>query len=145
MKNYVKPVVLENEGLAEGVYAASGVGDCYTATATITQTPQEGRDFYVIQVSATHNAADGHHSTGQVLTLSFNQPVTYVGAYGSGASLVSGDGTSELQISYSYHANGNENLGGDSVEVQSAPGLAVLGATLSCNHTCADHDGLGNY
>jgi len=35
MKNYEKPVVMVNEGLAEGVYAASG--DCWTISCTKTQ------------------------------------------------------------------------------------------------------------
>ena len=41
MKDYVKPVVLVNEELAEGVYAASG-SDCYTVTTNIHQRPETG-------------------------------------------------------------------------------------------------------
>ena len=39
MSKYVKPVISLDEGMAEGVYAASGAG-CYTASAYIHQTPQ---------------------------------------------------------------------------------------------------------
>ena len=44
MKEYMKPVLLTSDELAEGVYLASGDGSgCYTTTAYIHQTPQTGR------------------------------------------------------------------------------------------------------
>lgn len=143
MKTYEKPVVLANEELAEGVYAASGAGgsDCYEVTAYIHQTPQTGRGDYRIQVNGKHNAT-GHHSTGQVLILYFNQSVDYVSSNGT---LKSGDGTSELKIDYSYHNNEKDNIGLGDVVVTSEPGLAITGAVLECNYTCDQHDSLGNY
>ena len=39
MRKYEKPIAVVNSNLAEGVYAASG---CYTATASIHQTPDGG-------------------------------------------------------------------------------------------------------
>lgn len=42
-KNYTKPIVTIDSGMAEGVYAASG---CYTASAYIHQTPENGRGDY---------------------------------------------------------------------------------------------------
>lgn len=74
MKQYSKPVVSIDNGLAEGVYAASGAG-CYEASASIQQTPQTGRGDYRIQVNGHHNA--DHTKESQVLTISFNQNVTY--------------------------------------------------------------------
>lgn len=74
MKQYSKPVVSVDNGLAEGVYAASGAG-CYTATANIHQTPQIGRGDYRIQVNGQHHS--DHTKEAQTLTISFNQPVTY--------------------------------------------------------------------
>jgi len=57
MKEYMKPVLLTSDELAEGVYLASGDGSgCYTTTAYIHQTPQTGRGDYRIQVNAVHNA-----------------------------------------------------------------------------------------
>lgn len=142
MKDYVKPIVLANEELAEGVYAASGDGgnggDCYTVTAYIHQTPEEGRGDFRIQVDGVHNA-ESHHSTGQVLILYFNQAVSYVSSNGS---LAGGDGTSELRISYNYHNNQYDNIGLGDVVVTSDAGLAVTGAQLQCNYTCDQHDGL---
>lgn len=40
MVKYSKPMVIVDQGLAEGVYAASGTG-CYTVTAKIHQTPRQ--------------------------------------------------------------------------------------------------------
>lgn len=77
MKEYMKPVLLTSDELAEGVYLASGDGNgCYTTTAYIHQTPQTGRGDYRIQVNAVHNA--DHTKEAQQLNISFNQPVTYV-------------------------------------------------------------------
>lgn len=144
MKDYVKPIVLANEELAEGVYAASGAGgddNCYETTAYIHQRPETGRGDYRIQVNGVHNATS-HHSTAQVLVLYFNQAVNYSGSNGS---LAGGDGTSELRISYNYHNNQYDNIGLGDVIVVSDPGLEVTGAKLECNYTCDQHDSLGNY
>lgn len=139
MKNYEKPIVLVNEELAEGVYAASGAAagdDCYSVTAYIHQTPETGRGDFRIQVDAVHAAGDGHHSGKQTLVLSFNQTVTYVGSNGS---LSGGDNTASIRIDYTYHNNGNDNIGLGDVIVTSDAGLAVTGAMLICNHDCGQH------
>ena len=134
MKNYVKPVVLANEELAEGVYAASG--DCYTISGYIHQTPQTGRGDYRIQFDGKHAANDGHHSGKQTLIVSFNMPVVYKGSNGT---LVSGDGTNTLSIDYSYHNNASDNIGLGDVIVEADAGLAVVGSTLTCNYDCGQH------
>ena len=136
---YVKPIVLANEELAEGVYAASGdiaSNDCYTVSAYIHQKPEIGRGDYRIQVNGVHAATNGHHSGEQVLTLAFNQPVEY--SYSNG-TLVSGSGTSSINIKYNYHNNGNDNIGLGDVVVTSDDGLAITGAMLSCNYDCGQH------
>ncbi|MCH5342950.1 MAG: hypothetical protein J1E64_02845 [Acetatifactor sp.] len=145
MKNYEKPIVLMNDEVSEGVYAASGAGaggDCYTVTAYIHQKPETGREDYRIQVDATHAAKDLHHSTEQVLTLYFNQPVTFSFCSDSNATLSGGNGTSALDITYNYHNNANDHIGLGDVVVTSADGLAVTGAVLKCNYTCEQHSGL---
>ena len=133
MKNYVKPVVLANEELAEGVYAASG--DCYTVSGYIHQKPELGRNTFVAHFDGVHSAADGHHSGAQTLIITFNQPVTYKSSNGT---LVSGDGTNVISIDYKYHNNGNDNIGLGDVYVESEDGLAIMGAVLTCNHHCFD-------
>lgn len=140
MTNYEKPIVLSNEDLAEGVYAASGVpgsgADCYTVTAYIHQTPETGRGDFRIQVNAVHAALDDHHSGKQVLVLYFNQAVTYKGSNGT---LDGGDGTASISIAYAYHNNAYDNVGLGDVIVESDAGLSVTGAQLICNHDCGQH------
>ena len=136
---YEKPIVIANEELSEGIYAASGdvIGDnCYTVSAYIHQTPEIGRGDYRIQVNGVHAASNGHHSGEQVLTLTFNQPVEYSSSNGT---LVNGSGTSSINIKYNYHNNGNDNIGLGDVVVTSDDGLAITGAMLSCNYNCGQH------
>lgn len=125
MKQYSKPVVSIDNGLAEGVYAASGAG-CYEAGAYIHQTPQTGRGDYRIQVNGRHNA--DHTKESQVLTISFNQNVTYVSG---GAGLISGDGTPTLTIRLSYHQNPTDNIGLGDLVVTSDAGLSIAGVSIS--------------
>ena len=133
MKKYVKPEVLGNEDLAEGVYAASGgaavtadVGsDCYTTTARIHQTPETGRGDYRIQVDAHHDA--DHNSDKQLLVISFNQDVTYV----NGGNGCRGSQTGRtLNIEFSYWNNHTDNIGLGDLIVTSDPGLAITGVQM---------------
>ena len=123
MSNYKKPVISIDNGLAEGVYAASG---CYTTSAYIHQTPQTGRGDYRIQVNGKHSS--DHTKEAQILTISFNQNVTYVSG---GAGLVSGDGTTTLVINLSYHQNPNDNIGFGDLIVTSDAGLSITSVSIS--------------
>ena len=125
MKQYSKPIVSVDNGLAEGVYAASGAG-CYTASAHIHQTPQTGRGDYRIQVNGQHKA--DHTRDAQVLTISFNQNVTYVSG---GAGLISGDGTPTLKVKLTYHQNQTDNIGFGDLVVTSEAGLAITGVSIT--------------
>lgn len=136
---YEKPVALANEELMEGVYMTSGDtagSDCYTVTANIHQRPETGREDYRIQVNAQHAADDGHHSGEQHLFLAFNQPVNYSSSNGK---LVSGDGTSVIEIKYDYHNNATDNIGLGDVVVTSNAGLSITSAKLTCNFDCGQH------
>ncbi len=123
MKTYSKPVVTIDNGLAEGVYAASG---CYTADAYISQTPETGRGDYRIQVNGKHNA--DHTKEEQILTISFNQNVTYVSG---GESLISGSGTPTLQVKLKYHQNPSDNIGFGDLIVTADAGLAITGVSIT--------------
>ena len=125
MREYKKPVVAVDNGLAEGVYAASGAG-CYTANACIHQTPQNGRGDYRNQVNGQHSA--DHTREAQTLTISFNQSVTYVSG---GAGLISGDGTSTLKVRLGYHQNPTDNIGFGNLVVTSDQGLAITGVSIT--------------
>lgn len=123
MKTYSKPIVTVDTGLAEGVYAASG---CYEASAYIHQKPETGRDDYRIQVNGHHDA--DHTKEAQILTISFNQNVTYVSG---GAGLISGNGTTTLQVKLSYHQNPTDNIGFGDLVVTSDTGLAITGVSIT--------------
>ena len=125
MREYKKPVVTVDNELAEGVYAASGAG-CYTATAWIHQRPQTGRDDYRIQVNGRHSA--DHTKEAQILTISFNQNVTYVSG---GAGLISGNGTNTLTVRLSYHQNPTDNIGFGDLVVTSDTGLAITSVSIT--------------
>lgn len=116
-------MILRTEELAEGVYLASG---CYTATAYIHQTPQDGRGTYSIQVNGQHNA--DHTKEAQTLTISFNQPVVYSSSNGVS---VSGSGTNTLVINYNYHQNPTDNIGLGDLVVQADAGLAVTSVNIT--------------
>lgn len=139
MKNYKKPIVMINEDMAEGVYAASG--NCYTCTANITQTPDVGRDYYVIQINASHNALDNHHSSSRTVVIQFNSPVTYLK---SNAASVSGSGSSTLYLTFtdgtngSYHNNASDSIGLGQLEVSAAEGLAILENGVYCSYCNMD-------
>ena len=126
MKTYSKPIVTVDNGLAEGVYVASGASGCYTSDAYIHQTPQTGRGDYRIQVNGQHHA--DHTKEAQVLTISFNQNVTYVSG---GAGLISGNGTSTLKVKLSYHQNPNDNIGFGDLVVTAGAGLAIAGVSIT--------------
>ena len=123
MVKYSKPMVTVDQGLAEGVYAASG---CYTASAYIHQEPETGRGDYRIQVNGKHNA--DHTKEAQVLTISFNQNVTYVSG---GAGLISGNGTPTLQVNLSYHQNPTDNIGFGDLVVTADVGLKITGVSIT--------------
>lgn len=123
MSKYVKPVVSLDEGMAEGVYAASG---CYTVTTNIRQKPETGRGDYRIQVDGVH-AAD-HTREAQTLTITFNQEVTYSSSNGT---LVGSETGTTISIGYTYHQNPNDNIGLGDLVVFSNPGLEVVSAKIT--------------
>ncbi len=126
MSKYVKPVVSLDEGMAEGVYAASGAG-CYKASANIIQSPEPGRNNYCIKVIGKHKA--DHTKNAQVLTISFNQNVTYVSC--NEGSFISGNGTTTLQIKLGYKQNPTDNIEFSDLYVTSDPGLAITSVSIT--------------
>jgi len=126
MRNYIKPVAINNEELAEGVYAASGTPGCYTVTSNIHQGPQTGRGDFRIQINGVHKA--DHTKETQWLHITFNMPVVYKSSNGT---LESGDGTNTLCIKYTYHQNPIDNIGLGDLIVESGVGLAVISLRIT--------------
>lgn len=122
---YERPIIIENEELTEGVYAASGVG-CYTASAYIHQRPEFGRSDYRIQLNAVHNA--DHTNNKQTLTITFNQNVGYISSNGT---LVTGNNTNTLIIEFNYWQNEIDNIGLGELVVNSDEGLAICNVKLT--------------
>lgn len=125
MVKYSKPMVIVDQGLAEGVYADSGAG-CYEASAYIHQRPETGRGDFRIQVNGQHHA--DHTREAQVLTISFNQNVTYVSG---GAGVIDGNGTPTLRVKLGYHQNPSDNIGLGDLVVTSDAGLAITGVSIT--------------
>lgn len=75
MEKYVKPMVLANEELAEGVYAASGATpECWTIDAVSVQ--DWSGSHHVFEIRCTHSTAVKHISGETTVTLTFSQPLT---------------------------------------------------------------------
>lgn len=136
MANYKKPLVLANEELAEGVYAASGAptinggSDCWEISAYIDQRPETGRDSYTIQTNGKHINTD-HHRSHIVITYHFNQTVTFQ-SVGRGSLVGSNTGTSiQIEIDIGTY-NGNEGLGSCALYVVSGDGLELTGVSWEC-------------
>lgn len=127
MKNYEKPIVMINEDTAEGVYAASG---CYTVRITGHQTPDTGRQTHKFQFDGDHLTS--HMGSAQLLVVTFDKDVTYVSSSGT---YVSGTGTNEITISYSYTQNPTDRIGLGDLEVSVADNgaLSITGLKLLCN------------
>lgn len=64
----------------------------------------------------------------QVLTISFNQNVTYVSG---GAGLISGNGTPTLKVKLSYHQNPTDNIGFGDLVVTSDAGLSISSVSIT--------------
>ena len=73
MKYYEKPIVLANEELAEGVYAASG-GNCWAPTITSVQDYVDGK--HVFEVGNSHSTDVEHISESYTIEITCSAPVT---------------------------------------------------------------------
>lgn len=138
MKGYEKPMVIVNDGLSEGVYAASGAteaADCWTVSAKSVQDWNGSHN--VFEVHCVHSNAVQHISSASTVTLTFNNTVT--DASSEFPCQFSGN---NVTITRELHANAYQS--GDDVTykvwVKSADeattkGLACVGATISCTKT----------
>ena len=73
MKGYEKPMVMVNDGLSEGVYAASGAAeaaDCWTVDPVSVQ--DWNGSHHVFEIRCVHSTAVQHISSASTVTLNFN-------------------------------------------------------------------------
>ena len=80
MKKYEKPVVMINEELAEGVYAASGgvtgprgTSDCWTFDVQSVQ--QWNGSHQIFQIGLTHHTGLEHISGATTISVTFSSPL----------------------------------------------------------------------
>ncbi len=103
MSNYEKPVILVNEELAEGVYAASG--NCWSASAKSVQ--DWNGSHHVFEISLTHSTAVEHISKGATIELSFNSAIT--DAYSEFPASFSGNQVTVIRNSHANAYNSGDN------------------------------------
>ncbi len=144
MREYVKPIVLENEELAEGVYAASGsVGEgapdegvtdeaeCWTVEVTKEQVvAHEG--WANFRVKAEHSLVQ-HISTASTVVINFSQNITSANFEGFDVS-ISGSVVTLTRAShgnsYNTHDNYNTLL---KVYCEDPTTLSIVGVpTITC-------------
>lgn len=126
---YIKPVILEDNEMAEGVYA-TGSGDCWSVTYEIKQRNTNPYDPFVnIRIKGDHHAS--HTSSKLEIKITFDQPVT--------SAVFDFDGfecTTVGNIVYLKrinHANGIDNFDSNLRIVTVAPAIInVVGITWSC-------------
>lgn len=109
---YKKPLILANEELAEGVYAASGsaASNCWTLGQKTTQ--DWNGQAHVYEISAVHTKLVGHASDALTIEFTFDKVVTNAWAEGAGNYDVTIEGTKVI-VTRNHHANGD--FSGDDV------------------------------
>lgn len=117
MKKFFKPEVktVVNEDLAEGIYMMDSgwiMTNCYTTTWDFTQSPEIGRDTFVGQINATHEA--DHSCEHQYLIITFSHPIDSIHWTDHNMSL-SADKTM-ARVLMDYHNNQSDSIGLASVE-----------------------------
>lgn len=105
MKNYEKPIVMINEDMAEGVYAASG--DCWTIRVERDQADAGGYSTY--RMYADHSTALQHISQATTITVTFSTQISKAEYEDKGVAVsVSGN-----SVTLSRETHGNSYLSGD--------------------------------
>ena len=87
MKNYISPMVLVNDNLAEGVFCASGANDDNCLNVTSWEDSMDG-SLYRFVFKVTHR---GHQSYGQTIIAEMSTPVQVIETDGLVTATVSGN------------------------------------------------------
>lgn len=132
MNNYEKPVVMVNEGISEGVFAASGDAECWTVNPASVQ--DWNGSHHVFEIRCAHSTAVEHISSATTVTLHFSAPIK--DAFSEFDCKFSG---STVTVTRELHANAYKS--GDNmtykVWVQAADeattkGISCTGASIRC-------------
>lgn len=103
MKNYEKPVVLANEELAEGVYAASGgIGEAECWTISVRSDQDWNGSHHVFEVTIVHPDTVQHISTESTSVITFNHVLTDAYTESGFSATFSGSTVTVVRVS---HAN----------------------------------------
>ncbi|MBP5266573.1 MAG: hypothetical protein J6Z06_07115 [Lachnospiraceae bacterium] len=136
-KTYEKPLVIENEDLAEGVFAASGDAgstDCWTVTQVTTQ--DWNGSHHVFEIRAIHSSDVLHISSNVDYVFTLNSTVS--DAYSEFTTSFSGN---TVSVSRTLLADAYKS--GDAVTFKvwvksldeaTTKGLDITGITYTCKH-----------
>ena len=133
---YKKPLILVNDDLAEGVYAASGAGDCWAVSGRSVQDWNGSHN--VFEMCAVHSKDAAHNTTQVVYTYTFSAPVTNAYAEGGLDCQYSGN---TVTVTRNLHANGYHS--GDNVTFKvwvraadeaTTKAIALTGISYVCRH-----------
>ena len=138
MKDYVKPVVLENEELAEGVYAASGAGasstDCWTVEPVSVQ--DWSGSHHVFEIRCTHSTAVEHISGETTVKLTFSNTLT--DAYSEFPCSFSGSTATVtrtlLADAYKSGDTMTYKVWVKAADEATTKAISCTGATITCKH-----------
>lgn len=136
MKNYVKPVVLTNEEVAESVYMASGDSDCWTMYVNSVQ--DWAGDSHVFEVHANHSTNYQHISSETVVTVSFSAPLSENGTRAEFPYTISGNTITFtrtlLADAYGSGDNFTCKVWASTGDEATTKAISVTGYTITCAH-----------
>lgn len=138
MSEYKKPIVIEIDELAEGVYTASGSGtsECWEIIDVKTTQDDNGIGEHIFELQMIHKTGVKHISSDTYVTLTFNYAVT--NAHSEFPCTVSGNKVTITRtlLADAYHS-------GDTVtykiwvsagDLASTKGLACIDWNVRCAH-----------
>lgn len=137
MMNYEKPIILANEDVAEGVYAASGAGistDCWNIGVSSVQDWNGSENTF--EVKMTHSTGVVHITNNVVITLIFSTAVTNVRTEGGVSCTFSGN---TATVTRQLHANGYNSGDTATFKVFATTGDETTTKALGCSigsYTC---------
>ena len=134
MNNYVRPEIIVSDNIAEGVYAASGNGDCWTIDVTSVQDSNGSHN--VFEVRTVHSTSVQHISTASTVVLTFNNVITDAYSESGFETTFSGNTVTVVRtLLADGYASGDTvtfKVWAKSADEATTEGLAVIGKSISC-------------